>query len=1130
MKMRPARARRRPTSAAPQKTFRATSKAFKASTHARPNTAKPKIRRSDSDALHQEDDEESTRLKQQQQQQQQQQQKCAHEDRSRCGEHRHFRNARQKLVLHSATLAFKHKIKYPAERPRYHHEMKRERMRTLDQQRLKDKTVSLRAVLQEQREPQQPETQEGEDIKDMNTLAFGWDTLSKVPAETNPTSLVWDRVGEHMSLSEMLKKLSGNQTQLPDRGSTLTALRILQLIQDTSEDEVVRSSLRVAIDVLHAAAFGRSDDKDASEKNQLSAAQVKQLCADRVTELEIDNEALEFRVMELEERVTHQDMLLNGDGEQESGEEGNNVDPSAFVWQAIARVAPTVESQWGLFATLVQQRMLKFDKNGFGLVFQGLQESAAGDLDQIKMTLDVLALETLRPREILLMLESIFARPDARQLTEQFLDRNPTHEKMVLLESRSMTRIVSFWEVHWDRICDVLWMSTDLLDVMIEKRHDVIIKVLQKYSDWLGFGNRAKVIHEQHRVVLENLLSQVVARHARFLESAMLRNRQVLREVFESEGTGEELVASLASSSPSTLGTMLDHSKPVLGKVLRERSKLLSEVVRENPALLISLAQEDIDVFAKALATARGVVPALCHQLPVLIDAVVEAHPDDLAVCIASSPAAVASVLLHTPDNVLVHDVLGVNQELLCHNVERLDKLGLRNLELYQSQCCGKTVQTDPIQQAPGNGNIVARPLAEIVGKRRKEKATVSTFELGELCDMIAQFYQEKVEADQIDDRAGHSREPFSEVIYDHFVREAQDDAAAAKKALGGFVASLKQYFEDSSMVHWFALMSGGVNPEAFNTKAVDFFLSLLCAMIPVTDVEDCMLEEEDGVTVVPAENARDAVAAVASMYWYDEQDRAKLADKIRELDVFAVAPTKLSGERSEKKMWAKVDASLSSRPQENGLLELCPGANGARDKFQDVVSSKVIGQKNRLADEVLGLIARPPGGSHSQSLTPESDAGKGSDASSAADQSRGALLRRTMKKRRTIQCVSLLEVLDVVMDEWYCFEQAEVDTLVELFIQSDTNGDGVLSFDEFLAMVLIVDPYCDSRTVRRMFKMTGEENDEGEHIISPEEFVDVMRAHKYSGPALAHLKNKADGSISEGEEDAEDDAHTARK
>ena len=87
----------------------------------------------------------------------------------------------------------------------------------------------------------------------------------------------------------------------------------------------------------------------------------------------------------------------------------------------------------------------------------------------------------------------------------------------------------------------------------------------------------------------------------------------------------------------------------------------------------------------------------------------------------------------------------------------------------------------------------------------------------------------------------------------------------------------------------------------------------------------------------------------------------------------------------------------------------------------------------------------------------------------------------------------------------WFVAEQTEVSELVTLFEQSDTNGDGILDFGEWKEMVGVVDPKCDERTVMRMFKMTGEETESGEHVISPAEFVEVMRAHRYAGPFIAN-------------------------
>lgn len=66
------------------------------------------------------------------------------------------------------------------------------------------------------------------------------------------------------------------------------------------------------------------------------------------------------------------------------------------------------------------------------------------------------------------------------------------------------------------------------------------------------------------------------------------------------------------------------------------------------------------------------------------------------------------------------------------------------------------------------------------------------------------------------------------------------------------------------------------------------------------------------------------------------------------------------------------------------------------------------------------------------------------------------------------------------------------------IFKNGDENGDGVLSLEEFTAMVKEIDPTSPQRTIIRMFNECGSENEQGDTIILPQRFVQVMKSQKY--------------------------------
>ncbi|EQC37047.1 hypothetical protein SDRG_05276 [Saprolegnia diclina VS20] len=96
---------------------------------------------------------------------------------------------------------------------------------------------------------------------------------------------------------------------------------------------------------------------------------------------------------------------------------------------------------------------------------------------------------------------------------------------------------------------------------------------------------------------------------------------------------------------------------------------------------------------------------------------------------------------------------------------------------------------------------------------------------------------------------------------------------------------------------------------------------------------------------------------------------------------------------------------------------------------------------------------------------------------------------------------LSFDDVLDCVMTVWYDYQAHVDESLTLLFAQADEDGNGVLAYQEFGAMIKKFDPTCDDRTIMRIFNMCGEENDQGEHEIKPGDFATVMRTYPTRPP-----------------------------
>lgn len=102
---------------------------------------------------------------------------------------------------------------------------------------------------------------------------------------------------------------------------------------------------------------------------------------------------------------------------------------------------------------------------------------------------------------------------------------------------------------------------------------------------------------------------------------------------------------------------------------------------------------------------------------------------------------------------------------------------------------------------------------------------------------------------------------------------------------------------------------------------------------------------------------------------------------------------------------------------------------------------------------------------------------------------------------------VFLDDVIDAVMKTWLSIQTKEDASLLEIFKNGDDNGDGVLSLEEFTSMVKEIDTNTPERTIVRMFNQCGSENEQGEMIILPQRFVQVMKSQKY-GSFMSSLSN----------------------
>jgi len=98
-------------------------------------------------------------------------------------------------------------------------------------------------------------------------------------------------------------------------------------------------------------------------------------------------------------------------------------------------------------------------------------------------------------------------------------------------------------------------------------------------------------------------------------------------------------------------------------------------------------------------------------------------------------------------------------------------------------------------------------------------------------------------------------------------------------------------------------------------------------------------------------------------------------------------------------------------------------------------------------------------------------------------------------------------DMVDVVLEQWDKEVAHTTQTLETMFAAADVDGNGVLTFDEFAALVWAIAPTFSTREVTAMFwEAQTEEND-----MSPASFVRVASQH---GLLSTLMKNKEFGAM----------------
>eukprot|EP00002_Diphylleia_rotans_P038003 TRINITY_DN8575_c0_g1_i2.p1 TRINITY_DN8575_c0_g1~~TRINITY_DN8575_c0_g1_i2.p1 ORF type:complete len:697 (+),score=160.41 TRINITY_DN8575_c0_g1_i2:140-2230(+) len=173
------------------------------------------------------------------------------------------------------------------------------------------------------------------------------------------------------------------------------------------------------------------------------------------------------------------------------------------------------------------------------------------------------------------------------------------------------------------------------------------------------------------------------------------------------------------------------------------------------------------------------------------------------------------------------------------------------------------------------------------------------------LLKLISSIYQEKMNADDIDDKMHHPRQPMPEFIYDYFINK-YGLRQLAEGHLVNMLTTLTQYKGDNSRIQVFANFCDAIpNERRYPKFAPDFYLHIYRQLL-YSPVGTTFAETDDGIIWTPLSRAL-AIFQVISSHLEPEEGLAHLkilnslaVDVTDELATLVAVKTRKPGEREE--------------------------------------------------------------------------------------------------------------------------------------------------------------------------------------------------------------------------------------
>eukprot|EP00924_Labyrinthula_sp_SR-Ha-C_P011056 snap_masked-scaffold_33-processed-gene-3.39-mRNA-1 protein AED:1.00 eAED:1.00 QI:0/-1/0/0/-1/1/1/0/913 len=613
-------------------------------------------------------------------------------------------------------------------------------------------------------------------------------------------------------------------------------------------------------------------------------------------------------------------------------------------------------------------------------------------------------------------------------------------------------------EVSNDLILEMMWISPTIFKEAFKKKPEIPGKIFGVYTSFLSEihkDEKKKHFIEFHEAVLGRLVNTVSHIKPDFLERLLLRNRYLLRNILESSDVGRDVLSSISTSSVEIVETVILADQEKVSFVLQKNLDWLNKLLLENPILLLKLCKSYPGTLRKIFKHDADALVSLFEALPDLLQIIIKAIPQIITSELVDDEVVVFPALQKFTHSKLVKMFIRYPQTLLENN-ELLQDLNLLNVDKYileQSQEKSTQTKNTSISSSSFSGQVKLRSLIEISGKKKLKTAGIFTEE--KTLEIIFSVYTQKLQTDDIDKRAGQPTDPLPEVVLEYF--SAQDFTKHRKKA-AALVNSVKKFAGSNRCIYWFGIMTGCIQTDYFTIKSSELFFTIVSKLIPTRAPFD---NSKFNGLVVPLKEALSRVKTALDMVWEaDDQNLRFITDHMNNLQKVPILEKKLY---PGKGGWAYVNADLE-------VMNFQPTGEIA-------VKSILSKPKNERTERNLKLVIRKTTGMMN-ALKFLKQSGQISEQKTDPD----------------VECIFLKDVIDIVLTFWSEREQSNVDSLIALYKVADTNGDGTLDLEEFTNLVLRVSQKCDNRTIRRMFRLTGEGTDTGEQTITPLEFVEVMR------------------------------------